>query len=222
MKNDDFVVVTVYYYQIPKNVDAERIYKVCQKLPSEIRLKAESFRFENDKICYLIGKLMLNRVLEDHARDIRNLKFNEFGKPFIDNFLDFSTSHSEDRIVFCFSSEGKVGIDIEKITKIHIENFESILTRNELNYIDSQKDKSRHFLNIWTKKEAVLKAMGTGLCDDIVLLETLNPLVIFKEEIWFFKEIDIFPDCIISLGLSKRNIQIKIYRFNPFCLKIKC
>lgn len=65
------------------------------------------------------------------------------------------------------SSQHKVGIDIEYVKK-NFEWFnivEKYFSLNEMLYLEalSKDDQVKAFLNIWTCKEALLKAKGIGL-----------------------------------------------------------
>ncbi len=105
--------------------------------------------------------------------------FNQFGKPFLKghNHLQFNMSHTKDKVAYVIALEHQVGIDIEKkdaaIDITHLT--ESIMTREEtvqFNELDSI-DKLHSFFEIWTKKEAISKAIGQGFSypiNDIVVM----------------------------------------------------
>ena len=63
-------------------------------------------------------------------------------------------------------SDKPVGIDIEKIQKQDLRIAERFFTDAECNYIneaDSDDDKNKRLLEVWTKKEAYLKFTGEGM-----------------------------------------------------------
>ncbi|WP_078578263.1 4'-phosphopantetheinyl transferase family protein [Salipaludibacillus agaradhaerens] len=78
----------------------------------------------------------------------------------------WSVSHSGEEVVVAFSRCLRVGIDIEKI-QTDIENLpvSEILSHEELDHFNHivPADKPNVFYTYWTRKEAVLKALGTGL-----------------------------------------------------------
>jgi 4'-phosphopantetheinyl transferase len=91
------------------------------------------------------------------------------GKPFLldDPKLRFNLSHSEDMAVFAVTRAGEVGIDIERrrpmadmdaIARVAFSDAE----RNALMGCPTD-GRETMFYRIWTRKEAHLKAIGTGL-----------------------------------------------------------
>ena len=87
------------------------------------------------------------------------------GKPQITNLnKEFSISHSGDWIV-CVISDKKVGIDIESNNRVRLNIARRFFHEKEKNYIfiDDEYIKAKRFLEIWTKKESLLKMVGIGL-----------------------------------------------------------
>jgi len=65
-------------------------------------------------------------------------------------------------VICCGTTNGKVGADIERIQPINFNNYTDYFTGNEWQNILNSDDPTNAFLNFWTRKEAVLKAAGTG------------------------------------------------------------
>nr|WP_179879745.1 4'-phosphopantetheinyl transferase superfamily protein [Bacillus cereus] len=96
-----------------------------------------------------------------------NFAYNDFGKPYLknDQNVHFNLSHSGDFVVACID-KSKVGIDIEKIDNIPIDDITNIFYQNEINYIknnDGNTTNLERFFRIWTLKESFLKYLGKGL-----------------------------------------------------------
>jgi 4'-phosphopantetheinyl transferase len=106
--------------------------------------------------------------------------FNEFGKPFLgdDSRIQFNMSHSKDRAAYIISLDHQVGIDIEwKDKKIDISGVSKlVLTPAEVSSFNklSLEERFNTFYNIWTKKEAIIKAIGQGLSYSIRKIEVMN------------------------------------------------
>ena len=102
--------------------------------------------------------------------DPRSLAFatNEFGKPRLagDGQVDFNLSHCEERAVLAISN-AEVGIDLERERPIeHVDLARRYFHRHEVAAITALRDEAeqrRAFFLVWTLKEAVVKALGTGL-----------------------------------------------------------
>jgi len=83
-------------------------------------------------------------------------------------------------------------IEVERIEKAitrHGAHFlETLFTENERNYCLQHKDSSRHFAGRFAAKEAIMKAIGTGLTAEVSWLdiEILNdpygkPVTVFSD-----------------------------------------
>ena len=102
---------------------------------------------------------------------------NEFNKPLIkdSDIIHFNTTHSGDWVIFIFSAN-PCGIDIERIN--YDFDFSGVLKmsfhRDEIDFVQNASDKSLSFFQIWTIKESILKAQGTGLMDNLHELNTLQ------------------------------------------------
>ncbi len=93
--------------------------------------------------------------------------YNEYGKPFVENFSDFhfNLSHSGEWVV-CTTANFNVGIDIEKGSEIEAfklaheffseEDFYDISNMNSDEQIN-------YFYDLWTLKESYIKTIGKGL-----------------------------------------------------------
>lgn len=80
----------------------------------------------------------------------------------------FSVSHGGDLLVLAFLERGRVGVDVEPDLPgevVGVELLELALTTRERTHVTSvpTDQRRRLFLHYWTGKEAVLKAVGTGL-----------------------------------------------------------
>ena len=104
-----------------------------------------------------------------------NLAASPTGKLYLPNSpLHFNLSDSEDWVAVALSWEAPVGIDIEKIRPI--EGMEQIVedcfSSKERDYLYpkktiSKKEMLHRFWEIWNRKEACFKALGSGLQDEM-------------------------------------------------------
>ncbi len=87
------------------------------------------------------------------------------GAPFLPNHpeLSLSISHCRQAVAVVVSSERRVGIDVECRRKIGDGLMERVCTANELAAVRADADPTMAFLQLWTRKEAVLKMRGTGI-----------------------------------------------------------
>jgi 4'-phosphopantetheinyl transferase len=141
--------------------------------PAE-RGRAERFRTAGDAGSY-IGRrawlrLLLSRYLGENPASL-NFEVAEHGKPRLaslgQRWLRFNISDSGSVVVCIVARDREVGIDVERIrTDIDIEavsrRFLSATQRHELLALPPQA-RTASFFAMWTRNEAYLKAIGTGL-----------------------------------------------------------
>lgn len=136
------------------------------------RKRAASFKTAVLRAIFVVAHASLRRVLAARLGvNPKSLVFdvNEWGKPSLRHpccGLEFNISHSANRILIAVSSAGPVGVDIEKI--LPEPPYEVALiafSQNEwvaLERLPAQR-RGKVFYDLWTRKEALVKAMGRGL-----------------------------------------------------------
>ncbi|MCF2681134.1 4'-phosphopantetheinyl transferase superfamily protein [Faecalicatena contorta] len=117
---------------------------------------------------HFLLKHLLSLYLHIPEQDIVFQK-EKHGKPFFETFpaLYFNLSHTDGCIAIAFSSTSPVGIDVEKIRQKN--NFQAIARRTflpeeaeHLKYLEGEEEQ-QYFFRCWTRTEAFLKGIGTGL-----------------------------------------------------------
>lgn len=121
-------------------------------LPQEDIDKAKSYIHKEDQARSLGASILIRRFISGDK-----ICYTKDGKPFIENALKFSISHSGDYSAIAFA-EIDVGIDIQKIVDVKDKLFEYSLTPKELKKAKTSED----FIRIWSLKESLVKCVGTG------------------------------------------------------------
>jgi 4'-phosphopantetheinyl transferase len=96
---------------------------------------------------------------------------NEHGKPALEpthaSAIDFNWSHSSDRALIAIGRDVSLGIDVERLRERPraLEIAERYFSPDETDMLRAQpvENRSAAFLELWTAKEAVLKALGRGI-----------------------------------------------------------
>lgn len=109
------------------------------------------------------------------------INYTKHHKPYISepeqiaNKFNFNVAHSNDQVVLAIYSGNDyiIGIDIEKIdAAINIDEMAPmVFSVSERKLIDN---KVHNFFKLWTKKEALIKALGTGFATDFYQDTELN------------------------------------------------
>ncbi|MGL5033283.1 MAG: 4'-phosphopantetheinyl transferase family protein [Microcystaceae cyanobacterium] len=144
-------------------------------LSTEEKQKGDRLRFEHLQQRYQINHGVLRIILAQYLNcepSVLNFTYTEKGKPLIVSFghlhqLEFNLSHSQDLALIGINYAGKIGVDIEY--RREIEDCLSLAKRffSAQDYLflaqTSGEAQQKLFFQLWTAKEAYLKATGKGI-----------------------------------------------------------
>ncbi|WP_341402864.1 4'-phosphopantetheinyl transferase family protein [Luteolibacter soli] len=144
--------------------------EVTACLSAEEQKQAERFRFEKDAVhwraCRAALRTVLGKALEIPAGQLV-FEFGEFGKPSLSGHdLHFNLSHCRNLALIALCRDGAVGVDVEPADRMksllgcedafcHPEELEGLPKSDGI--------RSILLMRYWTAKEALLKALGTGM-----------------------------------------------------------
>ena len=152
------------------------------------REQALQYKHTFGQYCCLKSWLMLmNELGNERMSELGEWKYNEHGKPYIENGPYFSISHCKEGIAVAIDDQ-PIGIDIEAIRHANEDLIER--TMNEKERLAISELGMREFTRFWTQKEAILKAEGTGIESFEQLQKTLDngqwTLDTFEKENYFY------------------------------------
>lgn len=136
------------------------------------RQQASRLRGAGQATRYLAGRHALRCVLASStgmSPETLHYRLNAFGKPELESAagLHFNLSHSHGWALIGLRRAGPIGVDIERYSPLpdQEELAASHLSRAEQGEWRALADPARStgFFRAWTRKEACLKALGTGL-----------------------------------------------------------
>ncbi|GBE04449.1 4'-phosphopantetheinyl transferase sfp [bacterium BMS3Abin10] len=152
-----------------------RFQMLSQTLSPDEHMRAERFHFEKDRNHFIISHGILRTILGSYLSvepDKLQFCYGKYGKPALADIsgngrICFNSSRSEWRALYVFTLDREIGVDIEHIHDISemdqiVERFFSV-TENEVFHALPESKKKEAFFNCWTRKEAVIKAIGDGL-----------------------------------------------------------
>lgn len=210
------ILITKYSNPLPPKLWERYLHM----LPVSWHNKALKFIRWQDQHAFVLGKILIHRGMNDlgySSFNFREIKLNDYGKPFTDSKIHFNLSHSGEYVVCAFSEKGPVGIDIEERKPINWIEFSKIFTKNEIQILNKTKNSNNDFYRIWTRKESVIKGEGKGLSIPLHYIDTtaLNQ-VSYNGKVWNIIELDIFPGyCCVFASENKLKILPELFYFNP-------
>ena len=137
--------------------------------------KANRFKFEHHKNRFIVArstlKFILSRYLNIAPEQIK-LTYNPYGKPKLldeinEQNLAFNLSHSQDLAIYGVTCDRLIGVDVEHLRPM--PDAEQLVQRffhpEEAKQLQSLAiiEKHKAFFQLWTAKEAYLKAIGQGI-----------------------------------------------------------
>jgi 4'-phosphopantetheinyl transferase len=174
---------------VPLSIDRPTAYdEIRSWLADDELARADRFKFEDDAHRFVIGRGALRSILASYTdsspEDIRFV-YGEHGKPMLGGGfaafrLEFNASGSDKFAACALTLDRSVGIDIECVRPAKdfdgiVERFFSPRERQSYAKLASE-EKHAAFYRGWTRKEAYLKAIGTGLMRSLSSFEiTLGP-----------------------------------------------
>lgn len=173
--------------------------------------RAERFAFSHLKERYILSHACLRLLIKEYLQTAHfELLTGKFGKPHLkDSDLHFNLSHSQGVACMAFS-RSEIGVDIEQIKPI--EFVESIFSQEELMAFQAiaQDQRLTAFYRAWTRKEAFLKAMGTGLSlpmeEAEVAFETPQP--------WTFIPLNFSDEYVGTVVIQQQNPEHVVRTFS--------
>lgn len=165
---------SVHVWLVDVENDSKIISELKKVLNDDELKRADRFAFEKDRNQFITAHGALREIIAKYSGiNASKIQFKRTlsRKPFISfpqTNLQFNISHSGNKILVGISEE-EIGVDIE-IMKDQFEFGElskAYFSEKEQNKINASINPQATFLKFWTCKEALLKAAGTGISEEI-------------------------------------------------------
>lgn len=167
----------VHAWRAPLDLPAE-IASALQEnflrtLNGEEIARANRFHFEQHRRRFILARGFLRELLARYLQTSPaavTFSYGPYGKPALNDErapLRFNASHSHELAVFAFVQDCEIGVDVEYIktdlkTEEIANHFFSAAEVQTLNALP-ETEKAAAFFRCWTRKEAYIKAIGSGL-----------------------------------------------------------
>lgn len=155
--------------------DPDVLSEYYSLLSVEELARYQRFRFDKDKHHFLVSHALLRKVLSNYADVLPQqwqFDMNEHGKPELAvihamSWLRFNLSHTEGLVACVITDSVDCGVDVENQTRscdyrgIGSRMFSAEENSRLVKLVNEQQ--AEYFFNLWTLKEAYVKARGLGL-----------------------------------------------------------
>lgn len=183
-------MIKICYTTIDLSLESDKLLYYLKRLPTFLRKKIQRYRKPEDFQRVLFGKLLLQNGLEQlgcPSNALEHLQYGKRGKPFLPSGPQFNISYGGKYILCAFNTEGAIGIDLEKIRPIELNDYSFLFKGEVFRSIRQAADPSGAFFENWTIREAILKAEGTAAIEEAKLIQVKETSAIFKEKEWYYK-----------------------------------
>jgi 4'-phosphopantetheinyl transferase len=202
----------VLYTKISQGKHDILMDKYSKIFPPDIYDRIIKFRKWEDAQRSLCGLILLLKGLDIYKLPsglISKIQSNIYGKPYIQkNPLYFNISHSGEIVVCAFSKDVELGIDIEQMNEVSLDDFKENMLVSEWDKINKAEDRLYAFYDYWTQKEALIKAHGTGLNISLKLFEVINNMTFINDEAYYITKLNIRKGYFCNLA-SKTELRSK-------------
>ena len=161
--------------------------------------------------------------LIDEEVDFTKLQYTKYKKPYFENAnAQFNISHSGSIVVVIISTDvnTEIGIDIEEMNAISVDDFKPQMTPYEHQAIIHSEDEQKAFFSYWTQKEAVIKAHGKGLSIPLKSFEIKNNQTYIDGIPFFLSEMNIKDGYVCHVATQEKidtqQLIIKEININRF------
>jgi 4'-phosphopantetheinyl transferase len=212
--------------------------RLGQLLSRDEYARADRFHFEIDRQHFIVARGYLRTILSRYIgiapAGIR-FSYADHGKPRLASPigqtqpLHFNLTHSAGLALYAFTRVGEIGIDLEHIRPDFSgeDTARRFFSSTEVTCLSKLPESARHeaFFNCWTRKEAFIKAKGTGLSLPLdqfdVTVAPAEPAALLRTRWdeseaarWSLKAIDMGPAYVGAVAVGGHNWQLTCWEFD--------
>ncbi|MPW18216.1 4'-phosphopantetheinyl transferase superfamily protein [Paraburkholderia sp. CNPSo 3157] len=226
----------VHVWILDEHVIGQACSSLGYTLSLDERQHARAYRHESDRNNFIARRSMLRWLIGVYLRSKpESLRFNvsRLGKPALQRprgtRLAFNVSHTDGIALLAFALNCRVGIDVERrIDCIDFVNVgRGVFSPVEEGVLAAARiDSAAAFLSIWTRKEALLKALGSGLLVEPTSYTTEDALALGEGHWhasnkgtllsgWTCLDLSLGREVQGALAVSLDDARVMLYRCSP-------
>jgi 4'-phosphopantetheinyl transferase len=170
----------VHLWRANLTLSNPEIEKLTTLLSTDEIVRASKFRFAQHKSRFIAARGILRQLLGKYLQVSPSnvtLTYSDRGKPQLphNSPLQFNLSHSQEYGLFGFTLNYLIGVDLEyqRVMPDALNIAQRFFSVREFKMLEEmpQEQQARLFFQLWTAKEAYLKAIGTGLSGSLASIE---------------------------------------------------
>ena len=184
--------MTRFIYVEIEAFDKHKYEELLTLFPEKTRNEVLKLKKWESGYVRLLSKMLLLKGMQcfnmaEFSFDL--LQYTVYGRPFFNANIDFNISHTNKCAVCVISDSLKVGVDVEEIRNIDLNDFSESFNADEWRSITESPAPIHTFFNYWTRKEAIIKADGRGMYIPLLSVNVQNNLVKVEDNVWYLREV---------------------------------
>ncbi len=222
--------MSIYVWQIDLSATGQEQEFLGLLSPDELE-RAQRFKFAIHRQRYIMARGSLRQILSSYigipAHEIV-FQYGQHGKPFLaEGFPQFNISHSDNMALIAITKDRAIGVDIEKIKPEYKEDVaKRFFSEKEYAALQQLPEAGRisGFYAIWTKKEALIKALGEGLFTPLneftvsphCAPETISLSFQGKSIVYYVQSLSVHPEYQAAVATSEELLKIEMMHYPSF------
>lgn len=199
---------------------------------SEIE-RAQRYYHQKDSNRFIVCRGLLKLILaKEIGVDVSRIELSKDAnkKPFLAFCpeLHFNVSHAENYALIALGVQ-ELGVDVEYLSKDFnfIEILPTVFSAPEISVVLTAENKNKTFYKLWTRKEAIVKATGKGIDDNLVEIDVLDEAEYIEASAFQSKQhmqvfsFDVDQDYIGALAFKKGRVDVDNIRLYPLDTLLK-
>lgn len=218
-------------WQADLNLSAQQLTQFQFILSADEQQRAKRFRFDKDRNQYIAARGILRTLLGqylDVSPEALKFSYSDKGKPSLSTLnltqsIQFNLSHSNHKAVYGMTLNRQIGIDLEYMRTIEVLSLaKRFFSQQEFIQLHSTPNEVRQqlFFQLWTAKEAYLKATGEGLSGLEKVEISLEKMQLFSTEIphkflsnWSITSLNINPEYIAAIAVAGEQLNYRYWQW---------
>jgi 4'-phosphopantetheinyl transferase len=194
-------------------VSEQRFFELLETVPEQMREDILRFHFLEDRRLRLLARLCVQKKFSATGNFLwSQVKETAKGKPFIPGEQSFNISHSGDFVVVAFSN-AEIGVDVEVIDDFDLTTMSGFFHPNEIDAVEQATNQLGKFYELWTRKEAFLKAMGIGITEELTTHNCL-PDSIYAQQMWHLKSTPLMENYKLAICQNRPITEVKLTKID--------
>lgn len=211
-------------WQVSLLVTPEQEQQYATLLNADEITRARRFHFAKHTRRFIVARavlrILLSRYLQIPPAQIE-FSYGEHGKPFLaDSDWQFNLSHSDEIAVYAFTRTASIGVDVEKIEAPFKDDVaQRFFSASEYASLKELSGTTQEcaFYRIWSRKEALVKALGSGLYISLssfsVTLADQQTLTLESPTPWHIQSFNVDPDYEAAFATAQTITKVSQQKF---------